>query len=326
MNANSSDVFSTFTASMCGLLSSPTVAFHSHAEYIEAHYLRHHRSASAGRATSFNVALYSDADGSHLTNDYAAALAVECQICIARAIGTITERLRAASDEEGQGGGGAPSADDSTAARAAADALEAERREVREMILVCHKPLLSALSLLMARFAAEESIQAILKCYQAFTQACAALELHQPRDAFLASLCNYALPPRAGGELRDAAGAISFAPVDTAYEPLPHTRLSAKNVQALKAVFNIAHCMGGLLGASWNLVQRRAHASPGSSHLSPSPCASPPAPRRAPPPSRLGNRRCSTHSSSWSASSPPLRPLPQVDDHDRTQRALVRPS
>ena len=45
-----------------------------------------------------------------------------------------------------------------------------------------------------------------------------------------------------------------FSPVDTAYEPLPHTRLSAKNVQALKAVFNIAHCMGGLLGASWSLV------------------------------------------------------------------------
>ena len=86
-----------------------------------------------------------------------------------------------------------------------------------------------------------------------FTQACGSLELERPRDAFLESLCCYALPPRLRQDLQQAS-ALSFAPVDTVYEPLPFTSLSAKNVQALKAVFNIAHCMGGLLGSSWNLV------------------------------------------------------------------------
>ena len=81
------------------------------------------------------------------------------------------------------------------------------------------------------------------------------LDLLEPRDAFLASLCRYALPPRLATRGEAARpNAISFAPVDSAYEPLPFTTLSAKNVQALKSLFNIAHCLGGLLGASWNLV------------------------------------------------------------------------
>ena len=79
------------------------------------------------------------------------------------------------------------------------------------------------------------------------------LDMLQPRDAFLASLCRYALPPPLAAK-QDKPDAISFAPVDSAYEPLPFTTLSAKNVQTLKSLFNIAHCLGGLLGPSWNLV------------------------------------------------------------------------
>lgn len=89
---------------------------------------------------------------------------------------------------------------------------------------------------------------------QAFTHACGRLSLHQPRDALLTALCQYALPPRARRDLREARGALSFAPADTTYEPLPHTALSAKNVLALKALFNIAHCMGTLLGSGWDIV------------------------------------------------------------------------
>eukprot|EP00966_Prymnesium_polylepis_P218773 5062847-Prymnesium_polylepis.1 len=97
------------------------------------------------------------------------------------------------------------------------------------------QPLLGALSMLLARCSSEEAIQVLLKCYQSFTQACGILNLVQPRDEFLASLCCYALPPRPRQDLQQAAGAINFAPVDAVYEPLPNTSLSAKNVQALKA-------------------------------------------------------------------------------------------
>ena len=75
-------------------------------------------------------------------------------------------------------------------------------------------------------------------------------------EAFLASLCKRALPAQKGhaSALDAASSRISFAPVDEAYSPLPHTTLSAKHVQALKALFNVAHCMGALLGASWAII------------------------------------------------------------------------
>ena len=83
------------------------------------------------------------------------------------------------------------------------------------------QPLLGSLSLLLARCGTEETAQATLKAYQALTQACGALGLTQPRDAFLTSLCHYALPPRPREKLRDASGsAISFSPV-TGYRPYP---------------------------------------------------------------------------------------------------------
>ena len=67
------------------------------------------------------------------------------------------------------------------------------------------------------------------------------LDLLEPRDAFLSSLCRYALPPRLATrpDASARADAISFAPVDSAYEPLPFTTLSAKNVQALKSLFDL---------------------------------------------------------------------------------------
>ena len=98
------------------------------------------------------------------------------------------------------------------------------------------QPLLGSLSLLLARCGTEETAQATLKAYQALTQACGALGLGAPLEAFLASLCKHALPAQKGhaSALDAASSRISFAPVDEAYSPLPHTTLSAKHVQALR--------------------------------------------------------------------------------------------
>ena len=96
------------------------MAFQQHSEYIEAHFLRHHRPSHLGRPLPFNAALYSESDGTSLSNDYTAALAVGCQVHIARAIGTLGEALRhvtvegeivteaaaAGAAEQGGGGGG----------------------------------------------------------------------------------------------------------------------------------------------------------------------------------------------------------------------------
>ena len=144
---------------------------------------------------------------------------MECVVLVARAVGTLTDPLNA-----GEGGAG-PLAE--TAATR-----DAEFSLATQIVDVCWRPLLSALSTLMARFASEEGIQILLKCYQAFTQSCAALALLQPRDAFLASLCHYALPPSKGSA--KTGGDVAFSPTDASYEPLPHTSLSAKNVQVCR--------------------------------------------------------------------------------------------
>lgn len=189
------------------------------------------------------MTLYSDADGSQITNDYAAALAVECQVFLTRTIHTLAIPFAPRSGEEvsvSRVGESPPST--------------SEADTVRQMIAASWQPLLGALSLLLARCSTEEAVQVLLKCYQSYTQACGILSLVQPRDEFLSSLCFYALPPRARQDIKQTAAGMSFAPVDAVYEPLPNTTLSAKNVQALKAVFNIAHCMGALLDEAWNLI------------------------------------------------------------------------
>ena len=238
------------------VLRSKEADLHSHAEYIEPIYLRHARAsgqaAAMGKRPTFNLALYSEADGSGVTNDYMAALAIECQLRLAHAIASLADAADdAAADAEG-GAASPPKA-------------PADDRAARGMAKALWQPLLGSLSLLLARCGTEETAQATLKAYQALTQACGALGLGAPLEAFLASLCKHALPAQKGhaSALDAASSRISFAPVDEAYSPLPHTTLSAKHVQALKALFNVAHCMGAVLGASWAIIlQARAPLAP----------------------------------------------------------------
>ena len=242
------------------VLRSKEADLHSHAEYIEPIYLRHARAsgpaAAMGTRPTVNLALYSEADGSGVTNDYMAALAIECQLRLAHAIASLAD---AADDAAADADGGA----------ASPPKAPADDRAARGMAKALWQPLLGSLSLLLARCGTEETAQATLKAYQALTQACGALGLGAPLEAFLASLCKHALPAQKGhaSALDAASSRISFAPVDEAYSPLPHTTLSAKHVQALKALFNVAHCMGALLGASWAIIlQARAPLAP---HLPP---------------------------------------------------------
>ena len=171
-----SAVFTTFTSAISALLKSKTLnPSSSRADQIEAHFLTTHRAAASSRGATFNAALYSEVDGTALTSDHAAALAVECQVCIAGAIGVIGEPLRPTTDEGeitkasptkdgggGDGGSGAAAAVDRLRSGGDADAGGGEKSEiliVREMVGACWKALLGALSLLMASFGREEGVQ-----------------------------------------------------------------------------------------------------------------------------------------------------------------------
>jgi len=260
-----SGVFAKLTASVSKVLLSPAVDFGAHAEYIEKQYLRLHRTASgsSSSARSFSLALYSETDGTGLSSDHMAALAVQCHVLLTHAISRLAEASAVEPQAPPQALLVAHAACGSSSMSAAhhvspAHSLKAatlgQQEVAKGMVSGCWQALLSSLSLVLARCLAEEAIQIVLKCYQTFTQACGMLDLLKPRDAFLASLCQYAMPPKLAAKAA-SNNEISFAPVDNSYEPLSaYTQLSAKNVQALKMLFNIAHCLGGLLGPSWNLV------------------------------------------------------------------------
>ena len=53
---------------------------------------------------------------------------------------------------------------------------------------------------------------AVLQGYQLFTQALGVLELKEARDAFLSSLCSFALSPKMG---EDAEGEVPMSPLAT---------------------------------------------------------------------------------------------------------------
>lgn len=116
--------------------------------------------------------------------------------------------------------------------------------------------LLDALSLILSRSQGEAIVLEILKGYQAFTQACGVLRAVGPLNAFLASLCKFALVSQNELEKSSAGGLVSPSGkrTDIIPEPRDVVVLTPKNVQALRTIFNIAHRLDSVLGSSWTLV------------------------------------------------------------------------
>ena len=72
-------------------LRSPTVDLGANAQYVELHFLRHHRAAASGKLAAFNLNLYAETDGSQITNDYAAALAMNCVVVVTSSMSAMAE-------------------------------------------------------------------------------------------------------------------------------------------------------------------------------------------------------------------------------------------
>ena len=117
-----------------------------------------------------------------------------------------------------------------------------------------------------------------LQGYQVFTQACGHLPMLEPRDAFLANLCDFALAcprdpaagesdlsPRGVAALVPAAdrlisprggpaAAVAAAAAAAGETPEAGLVLAPKNVQSMRTLFNIAHRLSNVLGPAWALV------------------------------------------------------------------------
>ena len=116
---------------------------------------------------------------------------------------------------------------------------------VRRMVSVSWSPCLAALADLLDRDFAEGVLQVVLKAYRSFTQTSGMVSMETPRDAFLTSLCKYALPPQVRRE-------FSVASPDTA--AVASLELSQRNILVLNVLFNIAHCLGSMLESAWHPI------------------------------------------------------------------------
>ena len=133
-----------------------------------------------------------------------------------------------------------------------------DREVLKRMVLACWTPILASLSSLLAKTNEEVQVQHLLMSYQTFTNTCGQLHLVKPRDAALTSLCSFALKkqlPRDDTIAELMRDVLTPGP-DGQLTPL----LTPKNIQALKALFNIAHCLGGYLGQAWTIVLETFHA------------------------------------------------------------------
>lgn len=186
-----------------------------------------------------------------------AMLAVDSLLGVVSALEGLTDRALDGQES------GTPSATSSDSLRAASEAA------CVAMVTATWSLVLPALSLLLGKASGEVLVLKLLRGYQSFTQASGLLQLHEPRDAFLASLCTYTLAgselaslepssgplsPRPGKGNKDVQRTASLTARNSGPEAVEVVVLSPKNVQALRTLFNVAHRLHHLLGSAWVLV------------------------------------------------------------------------
>uniref|UniRef100_A0A8C7CJ74 Protein MON2 homolog n=1 Tax=Oncorhynchus kisutch TaxID=8019 RepID=A0A8C7CJ74_ONCKI len=148
-----------------------------------------------------------------------------------------------------------------------------------EMVSACWCGLLAALSLLLDASTDETATESILKAELNVAALCGRLGLVTPRDAFITAICKASLPPHYAltvlssntANLNKAysiqgqsvqiisSSSESHQQVVAVGQPLSvqpqgTVVLTAKNIQCMRTLLNLAHCHGVVLGTSWQLV------------------------------------------------------------------------
>uniref|UniRef100_T2MA63 Protein MON2 homolog n=1 Tax=Hydra vulgaris TaxID=6087 RepID=T2MA63_HYDVU len=128
-----------------------------------------------------------------------------------------------------------------------------------KMIENCWKTMLSTLSLLLEASTDEQANEQILKGMQIFASVCGQLQLNSCRDAFIASICKMALP--SGYNSNNLNSTLSKLLESLSSEKSPDSLsntgsiiMTVKNVECMRALLNLSHCHGCLLGTAWHII------------------------------------------------------------------------
>ncbi|KAM9311030.1 protein MON2 homolog isoform 3-T3 [Gastrophryne carolinensis] len=127
-----------------------------------------------------------------------------------------------------------------------------------EMINACWCGLLAALSLLLDASTDESATENILKAEMTMAALCGKLGLVTPRDAFITAICKaYSIQGQNVQMISpssDSHQQVVAVGQPLALQPQGTVMLTAKNIQCMRTLLNLAHCHGGYLGTSWQLV------------------------------------------------------------------------
>lgn len=190
----------------------------------------------------------------HMQRGYLAMLAIDSLLAFMGSVEKLT-------DMAVEQGGAVPAA--LSKGRGSVEHIEVE--VCKGLVQRTWRGMLKAISQLLQRSTGEELVLQLLKGYQTFTQACGNLPLLEPRDAFLANLCEFALAvPREPGSEADSLSPRG-GPQDKLASPRSALVIAAeaaesglvlapKNVQSMRTLFNIAHRLSNVLGPAWGLV------------------------------------------------------------------------
>lgn len=146
---------------------------------------------------------------------------------------------------------------------------------VRAMAESAWPALLASMSFFIGTSLSDDLFSDVVMSIQNFTSVLGILDLETPREAFLTSLCRFAMPPaivsyitshadsvqasqqaRSGGAVAAAtavlsAGAESLALLTGAGSSAAPVGLSSRNLACLRALLSVAHFLAGSLGLSW---------------------------------------------------------------------------
>jgi hypothetical protein len=234
-----------------------------------------------------------DAPPADMTKSGVVMLATECVVSIADCLSLDPHQSEksgareagAAEDAAGTAGRAAGTTGDDgidgkDGSGSGSDIDASRRAALRTMIQVCWEPLLGSLSMLLEHCTEPLLVQSLLKAYQSLAYTCGVLggRLLEARDKMLASLCRHALPQvdsaamsarvvtaaeaQAAMDADLQGGKYSSSSIDLTDPTLlnrcvaaaQREHLGRKHIQSLETLFNVAHCLGGMLGSAWHIV------------------------------------------------------------------------
>ncbi|XP_066580371.1 protein MON2 homolog isoform X1 [Amia ocellicauda] len=213
---------------------------------------------------------------------YAMSVAFSCLLDLVRGITSMIERELGKEERASQGGAETAVIQKQPAEQQAQPAEQEPVAHVvwEEMVSACWCGLLAALSLLLDASTDEAATESILKAEMTMAALCGRLGLVTPRDAFITAVCKASLPPHyALTVLSSSASTLSnksysiqgqsvqiISPSSESHQqvvavgqpltvqPQGTVVLTAKNIQCMRTLLNLAHCHGVVLGTSWQLV------------------------------------------------------------------------